>query len=303
MAKDRNRPPSKKKRRIRNPDSAVEFDNSDYQSGKVYGLHLPLRRGYGVTAHDVNPANKQPNGRLINVRGEKIDFWIEEMETAFEMAGSTGQSHKLRQFFPHNMVQPSIKIRGRAPNSFQYNRLASFIRVGQHDALSTDELREAGIPLRNVSNKEGQTYIIPTLRFIIRNGSGNGKRKFPYNSRNVKGIHKAWKLEGYVKGMAAGAQRHDPAPAFEFEFMVAESEQTGQVGIWDDIAVAGDQIRPWIDIFESAGKSGFIRSDRITGGVPGEDRFPESDAANSVGGAIEDVGFDSNADPDMNPYN
>lgn len=276
-----------KKPKNRQP-TLSEFRNNRYSSGKIYGAHLPLHRGYGVAAFDFNPADKQPNGRMVNVKGEKIDFYIEEIETGFEMAGTTAQSHRKRQFFPHNMVQPAITIRGRANNSFQYNRLASFVRVSQYQSLDTQQLRKEGVPLRTLDTKVG-TQIVPTLRLIIRNGSGRNALKggrYPFGGKNVKGRHQGWILEGYVRNIAAGAKRHDPAPAFEFQFMVAESQQNGQnIGIWSDTAVAGNAIKPWIEVFKSRGKKGFVRGDRIeSGGVNGD-----TDFIDTVGDVIDDV--------------
>lgn len=275
----------RRRNRIKQPELR-EYRSRSYRSGKIYGAHLPLRRGYGVTAFDFNPANKSPNGRFINVKGEKIDFYIEEIEANFEMAGTTAQSHTKRQFFPHNMVQPSVTIRGRAPNSYQYNRLSSFVRVAQYQSLNTRQLRASGVPLRNLDNKRGD-IIVPTVRLLIRNGSGQSALDgsgFPYRGRSVKGRHQSWVLEGYVKLMPAGARRHDPAPGFEFQFMIAESQQNGtNIGIWSDTAVAGHQIRPWIDIFKSRGKKGFVG-----GGGKKSTKVKGENVIDDLAGAIDD---------------
>lgn len=282
----------RKPRKARQPD-IHEFDNGRYKGGKIWGAHLPLRRGYGVTAFDFNPASNQANGRMINVKGEKIDFYIEEIEANFEMAGTTGQSQQKRQFFPHNMVMPSITIRGRANNSYQANRLAAFVRVGQYSALNTKGLRAAGVPLRSITDAEGNLYIVPTIRLLIFNGAKNS-RGYPYNGRNVKGQHQNWVLEGYVKLMPAGAKRFDPAPAFEFEFMVAESQQNGtNVGIWSDTAVAGDKIKAWIDIFEKRDKTTFVRGGRlISPSVKGENQV-QSGASDATDAFNYDDGPDT----------
>lgn len=242
-----------------------QFDPNNYRSGSIYPLGNPLRRGYGVDVFNRDPSDLKPSARFINVKGETLDFWIEEIEAKFDMAGTTAQSQKVRQFFPHNMVQPSVTIRGRAPNSYQFNRLAAFVRVGQFEGLSGRELRALGVPVRNVTDRQGRSVVIPTLRLIIRNGSGDAAlagEKYPFSGRTVKGRHQAWKLEGYVKAFKAGAQRFDPAPSFEFEYLIAESQGPSQdqpnVGIWSDTAVAGDDIRPWADIFRDKGKKGFV---------------------------------------------
>lgn len=227
----------------------TEFDQTQYRSGKIYPLQNPLKRGYGVADPDVNPAGKSPNARFVNQRNEKIDFWVEDMIANFSMTGTTAQSRSLRQFIPHNVVQPSITVTGRAPNSFQYNRLASFIRASHWNALNVNQLVEQGIAVRHEMDL-GRSMPVPTVRLVIRNGNDS---RFPYNGRNVKGIHVPWALEGYVKSMKAGAERFNQAPQFQFEFLIAESLMKPNLGLWRDTRVYGSQIKPWLDFIKKDG--------------------------------------------------
>lgn len=226
----------------------TEYDHTQYGSGKIYPLQNPIKKGYGVPDPDINPARRSPNGRFVNQRNEKIDFWIEEIETGFGMSGTTAQSRTLRQFMPHSIVQPSIRVTGRAPNSFQYNRLASFVRASHWNALHTGLLAREGFVRHE--NINGKTVTVPTVRLIVRNGSSKG---FPYNGRHVKGIHVPWALEGYIKSMKAGAKRFDQAPQFSFEFFIAESLTSQNLGIWRDTRVFGSQIRPWLSWIKKDG--------------------------------------------------
>lgn len=224
----------------------IEFDHSQYRSGKIYPLQNRLKKGYGVADPDVNPAGKEANARFVNQRNEKIDFWVEDMSANFEMTGSTAQSRELRQFIPHNVVQPSVTVIGRAPNSFQYNRLSAFIRASHWNALHLDAL---GSSVRH-ENYLGKTMTVPTIRLIIRNRSDG---PFPYSGRHVKGVHVPWAVEGYVKSMGAGAKRHDPAPQFQFEFLISESLMKPNLGLWRDTRVYGSQIKPWLDFIKKDG--------------------------------------------------
>lgn len=220
---------------------------------KPYPLENPIARGYAVRLPDSDPVDNQWNGRFLDLRGDKIHFWIEDIEANFAMAGSTAQSRHVRQFFPHNMVQPSIIVRGIAPNSYQYNRLANFVRQAQWDAVSGQELARAGIDLRGEPDNP-----ITTLNLTIRAGITG---LYPPTGRTVKGRHKAWKLEGYVKSMSAGAKRFEQAPRFQFEFLIAASKLAdgSNVGIWSDTAVQGDILKSWMDIFKSRGAEGFVQ--------------------------------------------
>lgn len=225
-----------------------EYDHTQYGSGKIYPLQNSVKRGYGVSDPDVNPAEHDSNGRFVNQKNEKIDFWIEEISTSFGMSGTTAQSRTLRQFMPHSITQPSIQVVGRAPNSFQYNRLASFVRASHWNALHTGQLARDGFVRHE--NIGGRTVTVPTIRLVIRNGS---TKAFPYNGHTVKGVHVPWALEGYVKSMKAGAKRFDQAPQFVFEFFIAESLVSQNLGLWKDVRVFGSQIKPWLDWIKKDG--------------------------------------------------
>lgn len=233
------------------------FNHSHHRN--IYPMQNSLGRGYAVSTP--NASLQGTNARFINVLGEYIDFYIEDIQADFSMAGSTGQSRTLRQFFPHNFVQPSIVVSGTQPNSHQYNRLAAFIRVTQHLSLSGLRLGNDNKPVRTATDAQGNVFIKETVRLLISNGT---KDYNVIHGRNVKGIHKPWRLEGYIKSMQAGAEHFQQAPQYQFEFLVAKS----QSGIWKDHAVLGDQIRSWTEIFNNFGpRQGFISpSDWKTGG-------------------------------------
>jgi hypothetical protein len=245
-----------------------DFDYSQYKSGKIYPLANSIAAGYGVNMPGSNPSDRAPSARLINQRGEMLDLWVEEMEASFQMAGETAQSRGVRQFFPHNMVQPSITLRGRSPNSYQSQRLAAFVRVSQHSALHADELANAGVAIRN-QTVAGQQFVIPTVRLIIRNhangifpydGRWSGKREDGGRSPGVKGTHKPWILEGYIKSIQAGDQAHNTAPPFEFEFLISESiYKDNGIGIWNDTTVYGAALRPWMSWIKRKGAEVYIQ--------------------------------------------
>ena len=223
-----------------------DFDHTQYGSGKIYPLQNALKKGYGVADPDVNPAGKEANGRFVNQRNEKIDFWVEELTANFGMTGTTAQSRNVRQFMPHNITQPSITVKGRAPNSFQYNRMATFVRASHFAALNPGQAEVT----RHLNTTSGQTVPADTVRFVLFNGSGaypyNGKRK-PNGRRQVKGVHVAWAVEGYIKSMKAGAQRFNQAPPFQFEFFVSETQFHGNLSMWNDSRVYGSELLPWLD--------------------------------------------------------
>lgn len=227
-----------------------DYNHDQYSSGQIYPLQNPIDGGWGVTYKNVNPRQGNANGRMTNQVGEEIDFYIEEIETNFAMSGTTAQSRNVRQFMPHNVVQPAIKITGTAPDNHQYNRLASFVRSSHYHALHYGEAT------RETITTSGKKVKTETVRLWIKNGetpevwNANGNRK------SVKGVHVPWLVEGYIKSIQAGGERFNFQPKFEFEFYVAESifKQGGQnLGMWEDTRIYGAELKPWLDWIKKGG--------------------------------------------------
>lgn len=224
------------------------YNETNY--GGIYPLQNPQSKGWAVKSPNVDPTENEPNGRFVNQKNEFIDFWVEDAVTNFALTGITAQSRNVRQFMPHNVVQPGITIKGRAPNYFQYNRLASFIRSSHWNAINEEELTK----IRKTSTNTGSQINARMIRFVLRNGV---LKNFPYNGRHVKGEHRPWVLEGYVKSIQAGGRRFNPAPEFEFEFIVCSSKNSENIGMWEDTLIAGRELMPWLDwIKRSSG--GFV---------------------------------------------
>lgn len=229
-----------------------EYNHTQYSSGQIYPLQNPIKRGYGVADPDINPAERQSNGRMTNQKGENIEFWVEEIVANFAMTGSTAQSRNVRQFMPHNVVQPTITVIGRAPNYFQFNRLASFVRASHYNALHT------GQQIREELTPGGHKVKVETVRLLVRNGREPGvwNAQRTAEGKRVKGIHVPWLVEGYIKSMKAGGERFNPAPQFAFEFFVAESifkQGNINMGMWEDVRVYGSELKPWLDWINKSG--------------------------------------------------
>jgi len=180
----------------------------------VPGAELPIRKGYGVRyISETDPSTNNYTAKLTDQFNREIYFWIEDMDITININGSTGQSRSVRQFFPHNLSQPSITIRGRHADSYRRNLFAIFVRESQYNALSSryysqddadfDPLIELSINGRK-SDED--------LRGEANPGSNTARKGRPHQ----------WVAKGYIKNIQAGAKRFDPAPTFEFEFLVAE---------------------------------------------------------------------------------
>lgn len=223
----------------------------------VYPLgHVSTTRG-----RDARPINrttearlyKSANGVMTNQLGEKAYIWIDEMEADFAVGGSAAQSHKVRQFFPHNFVQPNITVNCTFPTQHFYNTFGAFVRSSHIYALSGFELQNAGVRVRQRRGARGRRYALTTVKFWVKGGNKSFK-----GSKTSKGHHSPWLLEGYIQSVQAGATKFEYAPTLSFDFTVAESKDTKKIGIWNDEAVRGSEIRPWLDIFKSRPHNDFV---------------------------------------------
>lgn len=206
---------------------------------------------------------KQANGKMWNQLNQWVYLWIEEIEADFGLSGSYAQSRTKRQFYPHNIIQPSVKVTATFPSQHAANLFSAFVHTSHHYALRGVELRERVIPARN--RPGDSSTLVPTVKFLLNGGNSrfNG-------SKTSKGNHRPWLLEGYIKTVDAGAERFDYAPTRQFEFTIAESVQSKNIGIWNDEAVQGSTLASWMDIFSQNPLNDFVvpkggRSGRIPG--------------------------------------
>lgn len=113
-------------------------------SSNNYNSFQPIDRLSGdnrqVTAPNISPdedghTRRGANAMLYNARHEGVGMWIDRVESSFGLSGTIGQGPTRRDFYPHNLVQPSITLHGQTPNQFQYHRLMDFIRQSHLDAV------------------------------------------------------------------------------------------------------------------------------------------------------------------------
>ena len=225
----------------------------------------PIDQGYAVKFPNADPAGRS-NGMISDQFGRKIYFWVEEMEASVNMAGSTSQSRRTRQFFPHNMNQPSFVIRGRCPDSYRFNQLAEFVRESQYASVSGKELRAMGSSVSynnsrvsdTAGNPTGDSIFDPTVKLTIlgrpTNNTGNPFIDGSDSPNATKGKNHEWVMNGYIKNIQAGAKKFDPAPAFEFEFLVSQVK----VGLWTDADTKPTETLNWMTTFASAPRNTFV---------------------------------------------
>ena len=207
--------------------------------GPLEILNNPADTGYFVKLPNKSAQNSDTwNAVLVTTDNQELKLWIEDLVLNFSMSGTSGQSRYRRQFYPKAFNQPSMMVKGKMPNQFEYNKLAAFIRESHFDALNQTNRRTAEDGSQAVFDKK-------TVTLHIKN-AGEGSRP----KRNIKGGHIVLAFEGYVKNIEAGARKFQFAPDFQFEFVVAGSKDTGNIGIYSDDIIQGSKIMSWMDLFK-----------------------------------------------------
>lgn len=139
------------------------------------------------------------NAILTRKNSQMIGLWVNEITADFQMSGIMAQSKDRRTFFPHNFVAPVFQVSGQTTNSYEYNRLALFVR---HSQL-------------NLAND-----IDDPLRLIVP----YPEKETSFN-RPQRGSHTDIDLEGYATTINAGAERWMNAPNWTFAFTITRALQ------------------------------------------------------------------------------
>lgn len=185
-----------------------------------------VNQGYDVVAPHRFTGGE--NCTLLDMgTNEKIDLWVYELQTDLTLEGKTAQSSKTRSFFPRNFAQQSYQFSGQAPNQEHYGTLAEFIHAHQRNAINTGKL--ARLWLR--STPKG------------------------YDVKGVKGKHRPIMALGYVRSFKRTHNRHEYAPNYKFEFVVARQLDSG-VFPKGDPAIVHTMNKSWETIVEERRKGG-----------------------------------------------
>jgi len=221
------------------------------------------------TGYAVNIPNVDPNERnnwtvqLIKPNRKYLNLWVEEMSIDFSISGSTGQSRWKREFFPRSFNQPTLMMTGFMPNPREYNKLAAFVRESHSEALNINR-NYSETSGGNTNTYKNSSIPLPTVTLLT-----NPRKTFG-RSRNQKGGRRGMKLEGYIGSINAGAERHQQAPQFQIEFIIASSD--GSVGIYDDRLDAGSKITDWMRLFQKD-FLGAQRGDQIRNTIDLENKY------------------------------
>ena len=162
--------------------------------------------------YNVEPSDNSKNNTPITLSlpgdTDYISLYVENIGMDFQLSGSYAQSMLVRQFFTRNFVQPSIIVQGTMSNSFQYQRLAEFVRASHFSCLFP----------ANANLNAADMFVglsIPHKTYgPITDDKGN-KYGLPYRS------HLGHHYRGYITNITRGAEKFKNAPEYTFEFVVA----------------------------------------------------------------------------------
>jgi hypothetical protein len=144
------------------------------------------------------------NGKLINganasleYNGHLIGLWVNSINTDFSLNGSTGQGPFTQDFYPHNLVSPSIIVNGQTTNIREKNRLSDFVRYTHSRIIKT-------------SSTNPNHLVILSLHT-------NGQK----GARTQKGSPTPFKVYGIIESIPFGAERFQTAQDYQFSFDIA----------------------------------------------------------------------------------
>lgn len=162
-------------------------------------------QGYAVNLPN-NPRRYSANegnatGYLEAQDGGRLYLWVHDIAMNFQIAGSYAQSHRFREWYPRNFVQPHIQIQGQVANEADYGNLCEFVRRTQRKALRWQA-------------SDGGMW---STQLVIFEG-GQGQHS-----------HSGHTLNGHILRIERTAERFVNAPQFAFEFVVV----TASAGLYE----------------------------------------------------------------------
>jgi hypothetical protein len=152
----------------------------------------------------------------------KVVFFVSELTLDVGINGTTSQGRYTRDFYAHNIVLPSLKVKAQCLDQGDYGVLVEFIHQAQKKAVG------------NAANNTTQLEV---------NGGG-----IKVNRPIVKGPHKRTCAQGFVPRIERKYKQGEYAPIFSFNFTIAQSF----AGIYEDVAasVFENEQKSWISILE-----------------------------------------------------
>lgn len=184
-------------------------------------------QGYDVATTDMQANEAGANAWLTDdADNTHVKLTVIAIETDLRLSGSTGQSQMQRDFYPRNFEQPSFTVTCQARSQKEIGRVAEFVHKAQRNAVSQGSLMSLIVPGGGLKNTAA---------------SSDTKRD------GMRGRRRGMQATGYVRAMPRSHRRHDPAPRFVFDFVVARMHS----GVFQDQPYKVYALATWSEIFDN----------------------------------------------------
>jgi hypothetical protein len=190
------------------------------------GVVPETQQAYDIRATRISEARRNAafgsaNGVLCDGIS-KVLFFVSELTLNVGISGTTSQGRYTRDFYAHNIVLPSLTVKGQCLDQGDYGVLVEFIHQAQKKAVG------------NAANNITQLEI-----------KGGGLK---VNRPIMKGPHKRTCAQGFIPRIERKHKKGEYAPAFTFNFTIAQSF----AGIYEDVAasVFENEQSSWVSILE-----------------------------------------------------
>lgn len=196
--------------------------------------HTLYDRGYDVSTTRLQAHEGGANAYLADeTDGTHILLTLVAIETSLSLAGSRSQSPLQADFYARNFNQPSFTMMTQTRSQYEVGRISEFVHKAQRNAVAQGGL----------------------MRMTIPSGGLNNVRATSAGKDGMKGVRRGISMSGYVATVPRSHKRHDPAPKFQFDFIVAKMN----TGIFEDQPYRVYKLAKWSEIVESQLEGNFIK--------------------------------------------
>lgn len=154
-----------------------------------------------IKATASNSSASLTNMAPVDSNDKKIHLWITEFETGWRLTGDVTQSAMHKSFYPRNMGQYPVTLRGVMPNQYEYDRLVHFVTVHHKTALNVSKF------------------------YPVRFAMARRRDKVMVNGREVENkIYEGKLVDGVITKINAGHKRFVYAVPFEIQMLVVKDK-------------------------------------------------------------------------------
>jgi hypothetical protein len=193
-------------------------------------------RGYDVITTGMQAHEGGANAYLMDeADNTHVLLTLIAIETSLSLAGSDGQSPLQKDFYARNFQQPSFSLTVQARSQLEIGRVAEFVHKAQRNSVSQGSLMKLAVPRAGLKG---------TAASSVNNKDG------------MKGVRQGLSMSGYVANMPRSHKRHDPAPVYAFDFVVAKMH----TGIFEDQPYKAYKLSKWSEIVDTVLEGNFIKA-------------------------------------------